>query len=150
MYEFLLFVHVLAAVVWVGGGLALNFVGTRIATGGNPVEMAGFMHQGEWIGTRVFAPASVILLIAGVIMTLDAWSFDTLWIGIGIAGFLYSFINSAFLVGPLSGRTGKLMSERGAEDPTVVSNIRRLFVLSRIELLVMVVVVWAMTVKPTL
>src|SRR5918999_2725169 len=134
MYEFLLFVHVLAVVIWVGGGVVLNFLGTRLATGGNPVEMAGFMHQIEWIGIRVFTPASAIVLIAGVILTLDAWSFDTLWIGIGIAGFLYSFINGAFLLGPLSGRTGKLMSERGPEDSTVVSNIRRLFVLSRIEL----------------
>ena len=150
MYEFLLFVHVLAVVIWVGGGIVLNFLGTRLAAGGNPVEMAGFMHQIEWIGIRVFTPASAIVLIAGVIMTLDAWSFDTLWIGIGIAGFLYSFINGAFLLGPLSGRTGKLMSERGPEDSTVVSNIRRLFVLSRIELVVLTVVVWAMTVKPTL
>lgn len=42
------------------------------------------------------------------------------------------------------------MSERGPEDSTVVSNIRRLFLLSRIELVVLIVVVWAMTVKPTL
>lgn len=150
MYEFLLFLHILAVVIWVGGGVVLNFLGTRLATGGNPVEMAGYMHQIEWIGIRVFTPASAIVLIAGVILTLDAWSFDTLWIGIGIAGFLYSFINGAFLLGPLSGRTGKLMSERGPEDSTVVSNIRRLFLLSRIELVVLIVVVWAMTVKPTL
>jgi uncharacterized membrane protein len=150
MYQFWLFVHVLAAAIWVGGGITLNFLASRMMTSATPVEMAGFMRRIEWIGLRVFTPASVILLIAGIVMTLDAWTFDTLWIAIGIAGLLYSVVNGAFIVGRLSRRTGTLVDERGPEDREVAANIRRLFVLSRIELVVLVVVVWAMTMKPTL
>lgn len=150
MYEFLLFLHVLTAVVWVGGGLALNFLGTRLVAAGNSVEIAGFARQIEWIGTRVFMPSSLVLLLAGIFMTIDAWSFEELWIIVGIGGFLYSFINGAFLVGPLSGRTGKMLAERGAADAEVTENIRRIFVFGRIELAILVIVVWAMTMKPTL
>jgi uncharacterized membrane protein len=150
MYDFLKFLHVLTAVVWVGGGLALNFLGTRLVTAGTAAEIAGFNRQVEWIGTRIFMPSSLVLLIAGIIMTIDAWSFEELWIAIGIGGFLYSFINGAFLVGPLSGQTGKLIAEKGADDPKVSANIQRLFVLGRIELAILVIVVWAMTMKPTL
>jgi len=150
MYELLLFLHVLTAVVWVGGGIALNFIGTRLIAAGTTAEIAGFARQLEWIGTRVFMPSSLVLLLAGIFMTIDAWSFEELWIAIGIAGFLYSFINGAFFIGPLSGRTGKLLEARGADDPEVSANIKKLFFFGRIELFVLVIVVWAMTMKPTL
>ena len=150
MYELLLFLHVLTAVVWVGGGIALNFIGTRLIAAGTAAEIGGFTRQLEWVGTRVFMPASLVLLLAGIFMTIDAWSFDELWIALGIGGFLYSFINGAFFIGPLSGRTGKLLVERGADDPEVSSNIKKLFFFGRIELFVLVIVIWAMTMKPTL
>jgi uncharacterized membrane protein len=150
MYDFWLFIHVLMAIVWVGGAVNLQIIGTRLQLANEPVQMAKFARQVEWIGTRVLTPASILIVIAGVIMTLDRWDFEQLWIIIGIAGFLYSFINGAFFLGPVSGKTGKLMEERGAEDSQVQTNLRRLFTLSRIELVILIVVVWAMTMKPTL
>jgi uncharacterized membrane protein len=150
LYEFLLFVHVLAAVIWVGGGLALNIVGTRLANASGPEAMSGFARQVEFIGQRIFAPVSGILFLVGVFMTLDRWSFKDLWIAIGVVGFLYSAITGAAILGPLSGKTGKLIAERGADDPQVAANIKKLFTFGRVEALVMVIVIAAMTMKPTL
>lgn len=62
MYDFLLFVHVLAAVIWVGGGFALNVVGTRLVNASNPDAIAGFARQVAFIGQRIFAPVSVCCL----------------------------------------------------------------------------------------
>jgi uncharacterized membrane protein len=150
MYEFWLFVHVLMAIVWVGGNIHLQIIGARLVAAKDPLQVGNFSKQAEWIGTRVLTPAAIVIVIAGVIMTLDRWDFEQLWIIIGIAGFLYSFINGATLLGPLSGKTAKLIDERGAEDPQVQTNIRRLFLYGRIELVILIVVVWAMTMKPTL
>jgi uncharacterized membrane protein len=150
MYEFWLFVHVLMAIVWVGGSIHLQIIGARLVAARDPLQVGNFSKQAEWIGTRVLTPAAIVIVIAGVIMTLDRWDFEQLWIIIGIAGFLYSFINGATLLGPLSGKTAKLIDERGAEDPQVQTNIRRLFLYGRIELVILIVVVWAMTMKPTL
>jgi hypothetical protein len=132
LYEFLLFVHVLAAVIWVGGGIALNIVGTRLANASGPEAMSGFARQVEFIGQRVFAPVSGILFLVGVFMTL------------------YSAITGAAILGPLSGKTGKLIAERGADDPQVGANIKKLFMFGRVEALVMILVIAAMTMKPTL
>jgi uncharacterized membrane protein len=150
MYEFWLFVHVLTAIVWVGGNIHLQIIGARLNAANDPIQLAGFSRQAEWIGTRVLTPSAIVIVIAGVIMTLDRWDFEQLWIIIGIAGFLYSFINGATLLGSLSGKTAKLIDERGAEDHQVQTNIRRLFLYGRIELVILIVVVWAMTMKPTL
>jgi len=150
MYEFWLFVHVLMAIVWVGGSIHLQIIGSRLQAADDPVQLGNFNRQVEWIGTRVLTPASILIVIAGVFMVLDRWDFEQLWIIIGIAGFAYSFVNGAFFLGPLSGKTGKLIDERGVEDTQVQANIGRLFFLSRIELVILIVVVWAMTMKPTL
>lgn len=150
MYEFLLFVHVLAAVVWVGGGFALNVLGTRLVKASNPDAIAGFARQSAFIGSRIFAPVSALLFLAGVLMTIDRWDFQDLWIAIGVVGFLYSFITGAAILGPLSGKTANLIAERGAGDSQVIANIKKLFLFGRIEMLVMIVVIAAMTVKPTL
>jgi len=150
MYEYLLFIHVLMAIVWVGGALTLQVMAIRLQRAEDPVQMAQFAHQVEWIGTRVFSPASLLVLLAGIFMVIDAWSFELLWVLIGLAGFAYSFINGAFFLGPTSGKTGKMIEERGAADAEVQTNLGKLFLLSRIELGVLIVVIYAMTVKPTL
>ena len=150
MYKYLLFVHVLMAVVWVGGALTLQVQAIRLQRADDPVEMARFARETEWIGTRVFMPASVLILIVGIFMVLDAWSFEQFWILMGLGGFAYSFINGAFFLGPLAGKTSKLIEERGAEDTEVQTNLGKLFLFSRIELVVLIVVIFAMTVKPTL
>jgi uncharacterized membrane protein len=150
MYEFWLFVHVLMAIVWVGGNIHLQIIGARLMAAQDALQVGNFSKQAEWIGTRVLTPAAILIVIAGVIMVLDRWDFEQLWIIIGIAGFLYSFINGAALLGPLSGKTGKLIDEKGVEDPQVQTNIRRIFLYGRIELVILIVVVWAMTMKPTI
>lgn len=150
MYDFWLFIHVLMAIVWVGGSIHLQIIGSRLQAADDPVQLGNFNRQVEWIGTRVLTPASILIVIAGVFMVLDRWDFEQLWIIIGIAGFAYSFVNGAFFLGPLSGKTGKLIDERGVEDTQVQANIGRLFFYSRIELVILLVVVWAMTMKPTL
>lgn len=150
MYEVWLFIHIMMAIVWVGGDVMLQVMGTRLQAAHEPVQMAQFARQVEWIGTRVLTPASGVLVIAGVFLVLDAWSFELLWVIIGLAGFAYSLVVGATLLGPLSGKTGKLMEERGPEDPQVQANIHKLFMYSRIELVILIGVVATMTFKPTL
>jgi uncharacterized membrane protein len=150
LYDFLLFLHVAAAVIWVGGGFALNVLGSRLVKTAGPEEKAGFARQVAFIGQRIFAPVSGLLFLAGVFLTLDRWSFKDLWIAIGVVGFLYSAITGAAIIGPLSAKTGKLIESSGADDPQVSHNIKKLFALGRVELVVMFIVIAAMTMKPTL
>ena len=39
-YSFLLFAHVSMAVIWIGGGLMMQFFGIRAAMSGDPTRMA--------------------------------------------------------------------------------------------------------------
>jgi hypothetical protein len=53
-------------------------------------------------------------------------------------------------LGPESGRLSKLAADRSPDDPEYQRRIRRIFLISRIELLALILVVVDMTVKPGL
>ena len=65
-YELLKTIHVLTAVIWVGGGVMGQLLAYRIRKSNDTGRMAAFAKDSEWIGTRVFLPSSLILLAMGI------------------------------------------------------------------------------------
>ncbi len=147
-YQWYLAVHILTAVIWVGGAHAIQLFAARILKGGDPDRLAGFAKDVEWIGTRVFTPSSLLLLVFGFLLVSEADIGYPFWVVFGIAVFAYSFLSGILFLGPESGRIGKLVDERGAADPEVQRRIKRILVFSRLELLLLVLVVIDMAIKP--
>lgn len=149
MYNLLLFFHVLAAIVWVGGTI-LTWVIGRHLRGAAPEQMSGFLRQIDFAAGKVFAPAVLVLAIVGVAMTVMRWSFTDLWILLGLLGLLYAGYSGARRLDPLSHEIGALIEERGHADPAVGVAVDKLLSVIRIDVVVMVVVVALMTMKPAL
>jgi uncharacterized membrane protein len=147
-YEWYLMVHILTAVIWVGGSHMLQLLGTRLLRANDPHRLAGFAKDVDWVGTRVLAPSSLLLVIFGFLLVEEADIGYPFWVIFGIAVFAYSFVTGAFFIGPQAGKLGKLIEARGEDDPEVHRLIRRILVLSRVELLLLVLVVVDMTIKP--
>lgn len=147
-YEFALWVHVFATVVWVGGGVALQLYAFRIVRARDPARLAGFAKDTEWIGTRLFFPASVLVLAFGFVLVEEGnWGYP-FWVVFGLAVLGLSALAGMGFFGPESGRIGKLVEAHGVEHPEAQARIRRILVLSRIELALLVAVVFDMVVKP--
>jgi uncharacterized membrane protein len=151
LYEVLLFAHLTFASIWVGGDAMIQVFAIRAFAAG-PQRTAELMKDVEWIGNRVLVPSALLVVVAGVWMVLDspAWEFSQFWISAGLAVFLASFFAGALFLGPESGRLSKLMDERGVDDPEVQSRIRRVLLVSRIELILLIAVIFDMVVKPGL
>ena len=117
-YELLLFGHLLAAMVWVGGDLMIQMFYLRARAAG-PERMLAFAQEVEWIGLRVLNPAALLVVIFGVLLVIevDGYEFSQFWISAALAMFLASFVVGAGFLGPESGRIGKLGEERGADGP---------------------------------
>jgi uncharacterized membrane protein len=149
LYEWLKTLH---AIVWVGGAITLQILAIRVMGQNDPVKLASFAGETEFIGTRVFTPASLMLLILGIWMVIDepAWTFGQFWILAGLGMFAFSFVSGAFYLGPQSGRLKKLYEAEGPSAPAAPAIIRRLFLISRIELVLMVLIVADMVMKPGL
>lgn len=151
LYEVLLFAHLTAVAVWVGGDAMIQVFALRALAAG-PQRTADLMRDMEWIGTRVLVPSSLLVVGAGVWMVLDlaTWEFSQFWVSAGLAVFALSFISGAAFLGPESGRLGVLTEEKGPEDPEVARRTKRLLLFSRIELVLLVAVIWIMVTKPGL
>ena len=149
LYELLLAIHILAVVVWVGGAAALQVLAIRTVRTDDGGRIAYFAGEAEWVGMRVFVPSSVVVLLAGIALVLEGnWGFDQLWILLGLAGIAFSIVVGAAFLGPESGRIKGLMEARGPEDTEVKERIARIFTISRIELVILLLIVLDMVIKP--
>ena len=145
-YEFLLFVHIAAAALWLGGGLFLQIYAISVRRGGDPQEMGQFAARVGKLGDRVFIPAAVTVVLAGIGLTIEgSWSWGTFWIVFALAAFVGSFLTGALVIGP----TAKKIGAVGADSAEGEELTQRIFIVSRVDLAFMYAILFAMAVKPT-
>ena len=149
LYEFLLFVHIAAAVVWVGGAAMIQFFGLRVLASNDPNRLAQFGGDVERVGNRALVASSLIALLSGfaLVWEADFWTIGEDWIVIGLVLFAVTFLSGAGFFGPESGRIKKLIETQGVH--AAQSRIRRLLVLTRIDLVVLFLIIFDMSVKPS-
>ena len=151
-YKWLLAFHILLAVVWIGSNSAIQIFVIRAQRAGAD-RLAYFAGEIEWYGTRVLIPTSLTLIVLGFLLLSEsdgAWDLGQGWVTFGFVVWLLSLIAGAGYLGPESGRLGKLAEERGPEDAEYQRRLSRIFVVSRIELVLLILVVLDMAIKPGL
>jgi uncharacterized membrane protein len=149
-YELLKSVHVLSAIAWVGGGIFVQIYVTRLSRADQPERLAGFARDLEVLGNRVFAPASILVLIMGLLMVFltDGLHITDLWIILGLVGIANTIVIGIVFLGPEAGRLGRMLAERDPSDAELQQRIARIFTISRIDLAVLLAVVVIMVFKP--
>ncbi len=151
MYEFLLTIHVLAAVVWVGGGIAMHILGRRVLKRDDPQEIYEFSKEVNTVAMRLYAPTSLILLIAGIFLVNEAgYEFSQLWITLAFLGWAFSFVVGIGYYGPQDKKLQALVAAEGPTATGVAENVRQALFVNQIEILILVLVVIDMTTKPGL
>jgi uncharacterized membrane protein len=151
-YKWLLAFHILLAVVWVGSNTAIQIFVIRARRAG-PDRLRYLASEIEWYGTRVLVPSSLTVVILGFLLLHEssgAYDLGQGWVTFGFVVWLLSFVAGAGYLGPESGRLGSLAEERGPEDAEYQRRLARIFLVSRIELVLLILVVLDMAVKPGL
>jgi uncharacterized membrane protein len=97
LYEWLVFLHTVAAMIWVGGGVLLGGMAIALLRTNKPDAVVWFVRILPVIGPRVLAPATVVVFGAGILLVLSSigWAFGQLWIQLGLA----PLFAAAFVVG---------------------------------------------------
>jgi uncharacterized membrane protein len=145
-YEFLLFVHITGAVIWLGGAFTFQMYGVVVRRGGDPDEIARFAGRAGALAERMFVPASLVVVLSGVWLMIDGdWSWDRLWVLFALVTFAASFLTGLLVLSPMAKRIPVV----GPTTPAGQSLIQRLFTILRIDLVYMYAIVFAMVVKPT-
>jgi uncharacterized membrane protein len=149
LYEFLLFLHIAFAVVWVGGTVIVQFLSLPVLNSGDPQRLAQFAGDVAVLANRVFTPAALGTVVAGFALVWESefWTLGDDWIVIGLVLFAVTFVAGVAFLGPESGRVKKAIE---AEGPAAAQGrVRRLLVLSRIDVLVLLLIIFDMSVKPS-
>lgn len=141
--------HVLAVVIWVGGGFTINVLATIALRSWQVSERATFGLTIKKVGDMVFIPASLMALGTGLWMVMGfdnrGLEFEDPWVSIGLIGFASTFLTGLFLLGPTAGKWGAALA---AGDPNAEAIERRLYTISRFDLVVLLTVVGVMVLKP--
>ena len=148
VYDAIVFVHLFAAIIWVGGAFYLQ---VKIAQFKRANDNAGFLQLGkdaEHIGQRLFMPMSIVVLLAGIALVwYGPYAFE-LWIAIALVGIASTALTGALYLGPTGGKLARLAEEQGLDDPGVTAMRDRLIMVSRIDYAVLALIVLDMVFKP--
>jgi uncharacterized membrane protein len=149
-YEFLLLLHVLAVIVWLGAGFTMDLLFMRAERTGDPQQLGATGQLQEWLVPRVFIPSSLATLVTGVLVMWDGpWGFDDVWIVIGFAAWIASFLVGFFFLRPQSEQIKGLVAQYGPTSVEVRRHALRMGVVARVQLLALFLVVVDMVLKPT-
>jgi hypothetical protein len=92
----------------------------------------------------------LLLIVTGVALVLDGpWGFGDTWVVVGLTGYVVALVVGGALQAPGTKRVNRLLRERGANDAETIAATRRLNAYSWLELGTLLVVLLAMTTKPT-
>jgi uncharacterized membrane protein len=142
-------VHVVGAVVWVGGGFTLMILAMRAERLQVPLEMATIARQAAFVGERVLAPVGALVFLMGIAMVINLhWGWGTTWIVIGLVGYVITFLTGLLVLGPQAKRIGNLIETKGAEAAETQAAIRRILLVGRLDIGVLPLVVADMILKP--
>jgi len=143
--------HVVSAVIWVGGDVTLTTLGVVFERRSDGPTLQALGRMGAWIGTRVYTPALFAVLIFGISMmekgNYDWWG--VFWIDFALAGWLVAGLVGVGFVGPELGRIDKAAMEFGPMSEEVGRRVKRLFMVFRFDTALLVLIVIDMVAKPS-
>jgi uncharacterized membrane protein len=148
-FETFKLIHVLAAMVWVGGAVTSQVFAARLKEA-DPAHRLGYARSMRFVSQWVFLPAAVVVYVFGSLAVEEfvPYDYDQAWIGIGTIGILLSFLTAASFLVPQIRKAVRLME--AGQGPEAGAVIGRISIVSRIVVLILLVVVWAMVTKPGL
>ena len=106
-YELLTFVHIAAAIIWIGGGTIIQFFALRTLAAGDPLRLVPFTRDVEWIGNRVLLPSALIVVVLGFLLIWDGpYELGMTWVWLALVLFGISFLLGVAVFTPEAKRIG--------------------------------------------
>jgi uncharacterized membrane protein len=149
LYDLLLFVHVLAAAVWTGGALMSYVLAERMFATTDRTALRNLLDQAEKVGMTYFMPASLTTLVAGILLVLEGgWGWGEVFVSAGLVLIVATIVVGAVLMTPREKALAEALNTPDSSDADVRSAFMKIRTLSRIDVALLVIAIFFMTVKP--
>jgi uncharacterized membrane protein len=150
LHEWLMFFHILAAIIWVGAVILMNAMMTRASRARDRTAIFRLARELEWLGPRLIGPSAAVVIGLGIwlVFVEEDLVFSQLWIWLSLVLVRVSMAQNGIYSAPEGRRIERLADERGPEDQEVRHRLNRLLWLARLDILILVAVLWLMVFKP--
>src|SRR5579885_3365750 len=147
--DWLRLLHVLAATVWLGGGVTLSVLAMRARSASETRSIADFARVLPYVGLRVLMPSVLIVLVTGVWMVVvdPEFSLSQSWVLLALALFAVAFLIGAVYLS----RVGIQLDRAAQSEPPGAQLwplLDRWIAGYAVVLVVLLVAVWDMVFKP--
>ncbi len=140
------FVHVTAAILWVGGGFGLLLAGILRGNRASAEELMGIFRLVAYLGPRFLMPVSLLTLATGLALVFVAgWGWQPFTV-LGLAGVAFTAGFGNLVLGPSCAQAVALADDKG--PAAALPLMRRVFRLARLDYAVQFGVVFLMVVRP--
>jgi uncharacterized membrane protein len=142
-------VHVLFAVIWVGGGVSIMIHAIRAQRTYDPEEIVTIAKQAAFMGEKVFAPVGLVTFLMGIAMMINtSWGWGHFWIIAGLIGYAATFLVGVGVLSPLAKKIDQSAETNGPTHPETLALIERIMLIGRFDVAVLMLVVLDMVTKP--
>jgi uncharacterized membrane protein len=150
LYDWVLLLHILAGMVWLGGLVALAVISALLLRSRDVEAVARFVRSLRIVGPVMLAPASLGVLVFGIWMVVDSdlWDFGQAWIIVALA-----LVAAAVIIGAAFLSRAALAAQAAVDagdDGTAIAGLRRWSWGVRVLVGLLVVATWDMVMKPGL
>ena len=143
------FIHIAAAVAWLGGGLMLAVIGLRARRSGDMTLLVSFGRTVQYAGPRVLGPAMGILLLAGIgLVLVQSHSFTELWILLALGGFALAFVVGVGFMARAGIELGRVVTAATPDVTRTRALVGRWVTGYSAMLAILLFVLWDMVFKP--
>ncbi|MDB5541375.1 MAG: putative integral rane protein [Devosia sp.] len=146
LYTIFKFLHVAAAMAWIGGGVTLFAMGMFAASRKDEAEMMHVLGSVGFMANRWFVPASLATLVFGIAMATLGGLWGQAWVVLGLLGFAATFCTGHFVLRIKAMEAGALMGEDRVSEAAAVG--RKLMQVAKFDYAMLFTVVALMVFKP--
>ena len=142
-------VHVLAAIVWLGGGAVLVTLAVLAQRRNDRAYLAQIARQAGFCGERIFAPAGLVVVVMGIAMMINGdLDWGQFWVIAGLLGYAATFLVGIGVLAPLTKKINASIAANGVEHPETQALIDRVLLIARFDIAMLLLVVVDMVAKP--
>ena len=145
-YLIVKFLHIVAAIVWLGGGIAFLVLASANTEKADPARLIAVVAQVAFLGQHLFMPASIVTLLTGLaVVSLGGFGWPA-WVLIGFGGIVVTAALGALKLGPTAGRI--LVAARETGPDAARTQALDLLRWVRFDYILQFAIVFLMVVKP--
>lgn len=148
-YGVLKLLHVLSAIIWIGGGAAFATLTARLVRASDRATLSAMLPQVTQYMQTMAGPASGVVLLTGIAMVIVGHvGFGTLWVSLGFAGIVVHGLFGGLVMRKRMMALAAAVSSTG--DDALAQAGARLRAANVAYLTIMALIIAVMVLKPTL